>query len=67
MNAVTTLIVFVPVALAGAAPFIAVHRGGKAFDADDDDGDDEPLPEARPTNIDDTTQIPLITNDSYNY
>lgn len=58
MNTTSTIIVFVTVALAGAGPFIAVHRGGKAFDPD------EPEPYEADDN---TTQITRVTNDPYSY
>jgi hypothetical protein len=59
MSTTNAILVFVTVALAGAGPFIAVHRGGKAFDPDE--------PEPYEADDDDTTQLPRVIDDPYHY
>lgn len=59
MNPTYAALVFITVALAGVGPFVAVHRGGAAYDFDDEPEDDEPN--------DDTTQLPRVTDDPYMY
>jgi hypothetical protein len=59
MNATYAALVFVTVALAGGGPFVAVHRGGAAYDFDDESEDETPN--------DDTTQLPRVTDDPYLY
>lgn len=61
MNALNAALVFATVALAGVGPFIAVHRGGAAYDFDEAESQPE-------TCTDDTTQIERVTDaDPYNY
>lgn len=64
MNAMQAALIFATVAVAGAAPFIAVHRGGSVYEFGDD-------PEPEPAKCaDDTAQIPRIVvddNDPYMY
>lgn len=59
MNLTYAALVFITVALAGVGPFIAVHRGGAAYDFDDEPETDAPN--------DDTTQLPRVTDDPYMY
>jgi hypothetical protein len=59
MNPTYAALVFITVALAGVGPFIAVHRGAKAFDEGDEPDDETPN--------DDTTQLPRVTDDPYLY
>lgn len=54
-----TVLVFLTVAVAGIGPFVAVHRGGNAYEFGD-----EPEPEPDERADDDTTQIPRITVDT---
>ncbi len=55
MTVTQAVLIFATVALAGAGPFIAVKRGGDAYDFGD-----EPEPRER---ADDTTQIPRVTDE----
>ena len=59
MNALNTVLVVTTVVVAGVGPFVAVHIGGKAFDADDEPG--------HAPSADDTTQIARVTDDPYSY
>jgi len=65
MTTTQAVLIFATVALAGVGPFIAVKRGGDAFDFD---FDDETEPEPQQCD-DDTTQIPRVTDevDRYTY
>jgi hypothetical protein len=63
MNPTYAALVFITVALAGVGPFVAVHRGGAAYDFPDET-DPEPAPD-EPN--DDTTQLPRVTDDPYMY
>jgi hypothetical protein len=62
VNALNSVLVVATVVVAGVGPFVAVHIGGKAFDADDEDDKPEHVP-----SIDETTQIKRITDDPYMY
>lgn len=59
MNIMSTVLVVAPIIVAGAAPFVAVHIGGKTFDDHDEPEHDEPN--------DDTTQLPRVADGPYNY
>ena len=50
----STVLVVAPIIVAGAAPFVAVHIGGKTFDDHDEPNDD-------------TTQLPRVADGPYNY
>jgi Na+-transporting methylmalonyl-CoA/oxaloacetate decarboxylase gamma subunit len=52
MNVVNAVLVFLTVAVAGVGPFVAVFRGARAFDADDEP---DPVP-----CTDDTIELPRI-------
>jgi hypothetical protein len=59
MTVTQAVLIFATVALAGVGPFIAVKRGGDAYDFDDDEPEPEPYERAD----DDTTQIPRVTDE----
>lgn len=61
MSTTQAILVFLTVAVAGVGPFIAVHRGGNAYEFGDEP---EPEPDERD---DDTTQIPRIATDDDPY
>lgn len=52
MNTTQAVLVFLTVALAGVGPFIAVHRGGSAYEFDDE-------PESEPC-TDDTIELSRV-------
>jgi hypothetical protein len=56
MTVTQAVLIFATVALAGVGPFIAVKRGGDAYDFDDE-------PEPYECADDDTTQIPRVTDE----
>jgi hypothetical protein len=58
MTVTQAVLIFATVALAGVGPFIAVKRGGDAYDFGD-----EPEPEPYERTDDDTTQIPRVTDE----
>jgi hypothetical protein len=58
VNALQTLLVAATVIVAGAGPLVAVHIGGKAFDADQPEPPEPDPPEPEP---DDTIELPPIT------
>lgn len=53
MSASLAVVVAATVIVAGTAPFVAVHIGGRAFDPEYD--------EEQPTCTDDTIEIPRVT------
>jgi hypothetical protein len=63
MNTGLAVMVAAVVVAAGIGPFIAVKRGGDAYDFYDDDAD-EPAPH---DDDDDTTQIPRVTDQADRY
>jgi hypothetical protein len=62
MTVTQAVLIFATVALAGVGPFIAVKRGGDAYDFGDEP-EPEPEPEPYERTDDDTTQIPRVTDE----